>query len=382
MERKLTIIGTAHVSQKSVEEVIQTIEKERPEAVAVELCLKRYNALMGKREELDIREILRKGDFFLILLQLLLSYFQRKIGEEIKVRPGEEMLAAINKAREIGADVVLIDRDIAITFKRFWEKMSFFEKLKFFYYVLRGFKDKTGNVDEMLREDVVDLLIREFRKISPKAAEVLIDERDAIMAFNLKRALERYNNIVAVVGAGHKKGIVKWLQKDVDIAELTKVKKGKGLKIASILFAVLIFAFFLVVAIVAVELFYQAFLYWFLINGTLAAIGATFARAHPVSVAVAFFCAWFTSLNPFIAAGWLSGFSEAWIRKPTLNDVENLFKTEGLKEMWKNRFFRVILVAALTNLGSAIGTIYGSYYVLTNFGVDVAKIISKIFGSL
>ncbi|MEM4292378.1 MAG: TraB/GumN family protein, partial [Archaeoglobaceae archaeon] len=129
MEKKLIIIGTAHVSQKSVEEVVETIEKERPEAVAVELCPRRYNALLGKREEIDVKDVIKRGDFLLILLQLLLGYFQRKVGEELKVKPAEDMLSAIRKAQEIGADVILIDRDIAITFKRLWGKMSFFEKL-------------------------------------------------------------------------------------------------------------------------------------------------------------------------------------------------------------------------------------------------------------
>lgn len=379
MEKKLVIIGTAHVSQKSVKEVAEIIERERPKAVALELCPKRYSALLGKRDEVSVREVLKRGDFLLILLQLLLGYFQRKIGEETNVRPGEEMLTAIRKAREIGADVILIDRDVSITFKRLWGKMSFFEKLKFLYHVFRGFAERAENVDEMLREDVVEKLVREFRKISPKAAEVLIDERDAFMAFNLRKALERYDSIVAIVGAGHKKGILDWMQKDVDIEELMKVKEGRGIKIASILFAVFIVMFFLITAITAVELFYQAFLYWFLINGVLAAIGAVVARAHPISVTVAFLCAWFTSLNPLIAAGWLSGISEAWIRKPTLSDIEDIFKSKSLKEMWNNKFFRVICVAAFTNLGSAIGTIYGSYYILTNFGIDVAKIVSELF---
>lgn len=378
MEKRLVIIGTAHVSQKSVEEVVEIIERERPEAVAVELCPRRYSALIGKREEISVREVLRKGDFLLIFLQLLLGYFQKKVGEKTGVKPGEEMLAAVRKAQEVGADVVLIDRDIAITFRRLWDKMSFFEKLKFLYNVLRGFTDRV-EVDEMLREDVVEVLVREFRKISPKAAEVLIDERDAFMAFNLKKALERYNRVVAVVGAGHKKGILDWMQKDVDVAELMKIREEKGLKIISIVFATLIAAFFLITAFTAFELFYQAFLYWFLINGTLAAIGAIAARAHPVSVAVAFLCAWFTSLNPLIAAGWLSGISEAWIRKPTLSDIEKVFEGKSLREVWNNRFFRVVCVAAFTNVGSTVGTIYGSYYLLTNFGLDVAKIVSRLF---
>ncbi|MEM2191875.1 MAG: TraB/GumN family protein, partial [Archaeoglobaceae archaeon] len=127
MEKKLIIVGTAHVLQKSVEEVKAVIENEKPDAVAVELCPARYKALIGEREEVKVSEILKRGDFFLILLQLILGYFQRKMGEELKTKPGEEMLTAINKAKEVNADILLIDRDITITFKRLWGQMSFFE---------------------------------------------------------------------------------------------------------------------------------------------------------------------------------------------------------------------------------------------------------------
>ncbi|MEM1578845.1 MAG: TraB/GumN family protein [Archaeoglobaceae archaeon] len=377
MEKKLIILGTAHVSQKSVEEVREVIEKERPDAVAVELCIGRYKALMGERGEIDIRKVLKKGDFFLIVFQLLLSYFQRKIGKEMNIKPGEEMIAAIQKAREINADVLLIDRDIAITFKRLWNQMSFFEKLKFFYHMFRGFFAKDVEVEEILKEDVIDLLVKEFRKISPKAARILIDERDEYMAYNLRKAMERYNKIVAVVGAGHKKGIADAIWRDVKIDELLKIPENKTVKILFLGFLALIILFFAITAFLAIEILYKVFIYWFLINGILAAIGAIIARAHPFAVLSAFFCAWLTSLNPFIAAGWVSGAVEAWIRKPTLGDIENVFKAETLKEMINNKFFRVILVAALTNLGSMIGTIYAGYYIFTNFGVDLMKIISE-----
>ncbi|MEM4575108.1 MAG: TraB/GumN family protein [Archaeoglobaceae archaeon] len=379
MEKSLIIIGTAHVSQKSVEEVKEVIEKERPDAVALEICPRRYQALLGKRDDVDVRDVLKRGDIFPILLQILLSYFQRKIGKEMKVRPGEEVLVAIQKAREIGADVLLIDRDIAITFKRLWERMSIFEKLKFFYHIFRSFFTKDLDVNEMLKEDTIDLLVKEFRKISPKAAEVLIDERDAYMAFNLKKALEKYKKVVAVVGAGHKKGIMNWLQKEVDVNDLLTVKEGKALKYAFLFLSFLILGIFSITLLLSLELLYKIFLYWFLINGILAALGAALARAHPLSILTAFLCAWFTSLNPLIAAGWLSGLVEAWIRKPSMKDVEELFKSEKVGELMKNKFFRVIMVAAFTNLGSMIGTIYGSYYILTNFGINIANLFERIF---
>ena len=378
MEKKLIIIGTAHVLQKSVEEVRTVIENEKPEAVAVELCPARYRALMGERDEVRVTEILKRGDFFLILIQLLLGYFQRKMGEEMNTKPGEEMLEAIKKAKEIDADILLIDRDITITFKRLWQRMSLWEKLKFIYYILRGSFAEDIDAEEILKEDVIDLLVREFRKISPKAAKVLIDERDEFMAYNLLRAMEKYNKVVAVVGAGHKRGIMEAMQRGVqDPSKLVEVRQGKALKWIGIAFVAVVLCFFFVTALFATELLSKVFLYWFLINGILAASGALLARAHPFSVISAFLCAWLTSLNPFLAAGWISGAVEAWIRKPAMKDVEDVFKANSLKDMLNNKFFRVILVAALTNLGSTIGTIYGGYYILTHFGVDVVKEIAE-----
>ncbi len=385
-EKRLIIVGTAHVSKKSVEEVREVIENERPDAVAVELCPRRYHALVhGQREEVSIAEIIKSGNVFMLIFQLILAYFQRKVGEETGVKPGGEMLAAIQKAREVGADVILIDRDIGVTFKRFWQKLSFFEKIKLIVHLIRSSfsGEEDIEVDEMLEEDVLDMLVKEFRKISPNAARVLIDERDVYMAANLLNALSRYNKIVAVVGAGHRKGIENALLKlkdnPVELRGLEDVKSGRNyLKIFMGAFTALIIATFVLIATsLNTEVLIRAFLYWFLINGILSAIGAAIARGHPLSIITAFLCAWMTSLNPMIAAGWVSGLVEAWIRKPTVEDFSKLVEADSFREMLRNRFFRVLLVAALTNVGSMIGTIYGGWYILSTFGVDVAKVVGE-----
>jgi len=384
-EKKLIIVGTAHVSKKSVEEVRELIEKERPDAVAVELCPSRYHALVhGQREEISIANVIKSGNVFMLIFQLILAYFQRRVGEETGVKPGSEMLTAIEKAREVGADVILIDRDIGVTFKRFWQKLSFFEKMRLIVHLIKSsFSGEDIEVDEMLEEDVLDMLVREFRKISPNAAKVLIDERDIYMAANLLNALSRYNKIVAVVGAGHRKGIENALLKlknsPVDLRELEEVKRGRNyLKIFMGAFTALIIATFILIATsLNAEVLIRAFIYWFLINGILSAIGAAIARGHPLSIITAFLCAWMTSLNPMIAAGWVSGLVEAWIRKPTVEDFSKLVEADSFREMLRNRFFRVLLVAALTNVGSMIGTIYGGWYILTTFGVDVAKVVGE-----
>ena len=379
----IILVGTAHVSKKSIEEVKEIIENVKPQAVAVELCYKRFLALTQKKpQEISVVDVIKKGDVALVLFQMLLSYFQRKIGEEYGVKPGEEMLAAIEKAREIGADVLLIDRDIAITFKRFWNSLSIFEKVKLVFHMLKGlFGDEEIDVDEMLKEDILERLVKEFRDIAPSAAKVLIDERDAYMAARLIEASERYEKIVAVVGAGHKKGIEKYLKNPEllpDIRELEKVKESKFniLKVAS--FAIIAFVILTFIAVLATmnsEMIIKAFLYWFLINGVLSAIGALIAGGHPLSALAAFLSAWLTSLNPMIAAGWVSGIVEAKIRKPTSQDLEELTRAESLRELMRNKVFRILLVAALTNVGSMIGTIYGAYVIMHLTGINIPEII-------
>jgi pheromone shutdown-related protein TraB len=383
-EKKLIIVGTAHVSQKSIEDVERVIEVEKPDAVAVELCPRRFKALFeGIRDEVSVTDVIKSGNVFLLLFQFILAYFQRKVGEEYGIKPGAEMIAAIEKAREVGADIILIDRDIGITFTRFWQKLTFFEKIKFLFHLKSTFSGEEIEIDEMLEEDVLDLLMKEFRDISPNAARVLIDERDLYMAANLVNAMARYNKVVAVVGAGHRKGIEKAIQRlkdiPVDLRELEEVKKGRSaLKILSGVFAAILIATFVLIATsLNTEVLISAFLFWFFINGVLSAVGAALARGHPLSVLTAFLCSWMTSLNPMIAAGWVSGIVEAWIRKPTVDDLSKLAEASNFNEMLSNNFFRVLLVAALTNVGSMIGTIYGGWYILTTFGVDVAEVLAQ-----
>jgi len=380
--KKIVLVGTAHVSEKSIEDVARVIENEKPDAVAVELDFKRLKALKGEREEINLVEVIRKGNVSLLLFQLILSSFQKRIGKETGIAPGKEMITAMEKAREIGADVLLIDRDIAITMKRLWARLSFFEKIKLFYYILRGFfEDEEIEIDELLKKDVLDVIIEEFRKLSPKTAEILVDERDAFMAFNLLKALERYNRIVAVVGAGHKEGIEKFIKNPEsipDIKEMLETRRGRIslFKVfgAFVTFAV-IFLLFSILVYSGTEKFISAFVFWFLANGILAALFAGIAGGHPLSILTAFLIAWLTSLSPVLAAGWFSGIVEFILRKPTQKDIEEMLNAGSLKDVYRNKAFRVLLVAAMTNIGSMIGTFYGIWYLSTHYGIDIKEAI-------
>ena len=386
--KKVVIVGTAHVSPRSIKEVEETIENIKPQAVAVELCSRRYMALKGEKQDVPVVDAIKRGEAHLLLFQLLLSYFQRKIGEEYGVKPGEDMLAAVKKAEEIGADVLLIDRDISITFRRFWSSLSLFEKFKIVYHLVKGFFISDDvDIEKMLEEDVLDAIVKEFRDIAPSAAETLIDERDAFMAANILAALKKYDSIVVVVGAGHKKGIEKHLSNPETIPpinELLQVKKGISLtKIAGYtIFLIVLLVFAAVISTLNTALILKAFIYWFLINGILAALGAAIARAHPLSVLAAFCSAWLTSLNPAIAAGWVSGIVEAWKRGPTTKDIEELSKVNSLSELMRNRIFRILLVAALTNVGSVAGTLIGLHYVVQLTGVNIAEVLKNCISSI
>ncbi len=364
---RIILVGTAHVSDKSVAEVNEVIEREKPDIVAVELDRARYQALKGEEEvrEINVRELLSEGRLYHFLIHWFLAYIQKKIGTDAGVKPGAEMLAAIEKAEKTGARVALIDRDIRITLGRFWSKMSFFEKLKLSFSLLGaslGFGTKEIDLDTVTDEDVVTQLIAELRKLAPSAASVLIDERDAFMA---KKLLEISGEgcVVAVVGAGHREGIQRYLdapESVPSIEELTTLpKKGfswfKAATIAIIAMIVGMLAL-LVLGGYPLEKLLTAMLYLFIAQGILSAVGVLVARGHPFSALTAFGLAWFGFLHPFLAVGWLAGLVEAHFRPPTTEDFRTIMKAETVTELMQNKLFRIILVAGLANLGSMMGT--------------------------
>lgn len=365
---EIILVGTAHVSDKSIAEVNEVINKEKPDIVAVELDKGRYNALRGEEEtrEINIKELLSGGKFYYFLLHWLLAYVQKKIGADTGVKPGAEMLSAIEKAEESGARVALIDRDIQITLGRFWNKMSFFEKLKLFGSLIGatlGFGTEDIDIDTVTNEDVVTQLISELRKMAPSAASVLLDERDAFMAKNLLD-ISKDGRVVAVIGAGHREGIQRYLDNPESIPpieELTTIPKKRFSWFKATIVGLLAMIIGMVALLifsggVSVSTLLTALLYLFVTQGILSAVGVLIARGHPLSVLTALSLAWFGFLHPFLAVGWLAGLVEAHFRPPTSEDFRTIMKTETIKELMQNRLFRILLVAGLANLGSMLGT--------------------------
>jgi pheromone shutdown-related protein TraB len=377
---EIIIIGTAHVSEKSVQEVTKAIEDTKPDIVAVELCPARYKALTGQEEETEIKisELLSGGRLYFFLVQWFLAYIQKKIGDEMGVKPGSEMLAAIEAAKRTGARVALVDRDVGITIQRFWSAMGFLDKVKLIGSLIPaafGWGKEEIDIDTITEEDIVSQMISEFRKISPKAANVLLDERDAFLARNLV-SLSKQGRVLAVVGAGHREGIARHLAHPEDIPALEGLneKPAKKITFTRILGVVVSLLILATIGLVLVKAqssqsLLLAFAIWFIVTGGLSALGVVLARGHPLSALTALMVAWMTTLNPFVAAGWFAGMVEAWKQKPTVADLKRLAQANSFEQMMQNRLFKVILVASLANLGAMAGTFIGIYIIWQRLGL-------------
>jgi len=375
----IILVGTAHVSKKSMEEVKETIEKFKPDIVAVELCKRRYQSLTDKDkwENTPVTSLLKSNNAYFMLAQTFLSSIQRKLGKEYGVEPGAEMLTAIKEAEKHNSEIALIDRDISVTLKRAWKKMGFREKIKVtweFIKAIVGYEEEEMDeidLEKLMDQDLITELMEEFSEIAPTVVDVLIDERDKYIAKKILDSSKK-GRVVAVVGAGHVKGITAYLKKkelNVDLAELEYVPKKKFNVFKTVGYAVpVIFAFLIGYAFFTkgLNVATTMFLYWFLINGVFSAIGTIIARAHPLSVITAFFAAPITSLNPAIAAGWVAGYVEAKYRTPLVKDFRELSKIDSLRDFWKNRVIKLLMVVAFANLGSVIGTVIAFPY-LTRF---------------
>lgn len=377
---EIIVVGTAHVSEKSVQEVVSKIEEVRPDIVAVELCPARYRALTGQEEakEIKIGELLSGGKLYFFLVQLFLAYTQRKIGDEMGVKPGSEMLAAIETAKRTGARVALVDRDVGITIQRFWSAMGFWGKVKLAGSLIPaaigwGGKEEI-DIDSITQEDIVTQMIGEFRKISPGAANALVDERDAFLARNLI-LLSKQGRVLAVVGAGHREGIARHLAHPEDIPAMEGLvekpkKKITFVRVLGVLVSLLILAIagLVLVAAQSSQNGLLAIAIWFVATGGLSALGVILAGGHPLSALAALMVAWLTTLIPFIAAGWIAGMVEAWKIKPTVADLKRLALADSFGQMRQNRFGKVIMVTVLSNLGAMAGIVL-AYIIFQKMGL-------------
>jgi len=385
---EIRIIGTAHVSAKSTDEVRVAIDEFHPDIVAVELDQARYLALKRQAPDPTITDVLEVKNFNQLLIQWLLSYLQRKIGVDVGVEPGAEMKAAITEAEQRGLQVELIDRDIKLTLLRFWQSLGIFGKIRLFYALIMSIAEidevEANDIEELKNQSVLDAVVEEFRKFSPNGARALIDERDAFIAYNLIRLRgQQEGRILAVVGAGHVQGISHYLDAPVTLPPFESLtKQPKTVPWATILgFAVTVLFLLLIAAIgfsgVGLNILFNALLFWVIIHGILAATFTIIAGGHPYSALTCFCIAWMTSLNPLLHAGWVAAIVEAKVRKPPITDFRKIYESESVSEMLRIPLFKVVLVAALANLGSLLGTILYFIFIFPVLGIDPVVIISS-----
>lgn len=360
--KDITLIGTAHVSEESADLVAAVIEEERPETVCVELCESRYQAMrQGNRwKETDLIKVIREKKAFLLLSNLMLASFQKKIGKKLGIKPGAEMLRAMEAAEEVGAQIHLADRDIRTTLSRAWRLMGLWTKMKLLVQLVTSFGDvgsiEKEDIEKMKEKDVLETLLAELGDLLPELRRVLIDERDLYLTEKIRTAPGR--RIVAVVGAGHVPGIQKHWSEPVDIAAL-EVLPPKGKLIGVLKWGIPVLVIGLIIAgffMAGTDAGSHMIKWWILANAVFAGIGAAAALAHPLTVLTALAASPITSLNPMIAAGWVAGLVEVFLRKPKVKDFEQLPEDIGsVKGFWRNKITRILLIVVLTNMGSSLG---------------------------
>jgi len=365
-DKKIFLIGTAHISDESIELVRKTILEEKPDFVAVELCQQRYDALLNikKWDQTEIDEVIKSGKTHMFFMQLLLANFQKKLGDSVGIKPGSEMMEAIKIAEMNGIKIALVDRDIKITLKRALGLIPMTEKAKLVFSIIEGILVDTEISKELLEKlkerDIFNELMEDLAREIPSIKKILIDERDLYIANKILNIDGK--KIVAVVGAGHLEGIKKSLESlyisKSDIEKLEEVPKEKntlryiGYIFIIAFFALLIWGFYAKGTDMAIKMFSM----WFWLHGILAALGVMLAMGHPLTVIITFFAAPFTALHPGIAAGWVAGLVELKMRKPMVMDFENLMKMKKIRDYWNNRVTRIFLIIIFANIGGSIAT--------------------------
>jgi pheromone shutdown-related protein TraB len=364
-DTKIILIGTAHVSRDSAQLVTDTIEAETPDTVCVELCPTRLSAIRDtdRWRNMDIIKIIKEKKSLMLFMNLLLASFQKKIADKFDIRPGQEMINAVEAAEKIDAEVVPADRDIQITLSRVWRGMGMWAKIKLLTSMVFSFGSandiQEADIEKMKQEDILQTLLADVKKFHPIIEQVLIDERDQYLAQRIGSA--EGNCIVAVVGAAHVPGIKKYLASGNarSLSSLNQVPPPGSLgKILKWLIPGLILVLFAVgFAMEGKDAGTDMIWIWLAANGIFAGLGAILALAHPYTIISAVLAAPLTSLNPMIAAGWVSGLVEACARKPKVRDLEAIPKDiVSFKGFWRNNVTRILLVVIFTNLGSSIGT--------------------------
>ncbi len=370
--KEYILIGTAHVSKHSAEQVKEVIDAEQPDSVCVELDEQRYQSITegSKWKEMDIIQVIKEKKASLLLMNLAISSFQNRMADQFGIKAGQEMIQGIESAKAAGAKLVLADRNIQITFARIWGNLGLKGKSLLLSQVVASIFSKDTITEEelekMKNQDTINAILNEFTDSFPRLKKPLIDERDQYLAQKIKDAPGE--KIVAVLGAAHVPGIKEEIKKEQDMAKLTErppksnVPKIIGWSIPVFILAIIAYTFFANPSAGLAQT-----ISWIIWNGSLSALGAAIAMGHPLTILTAFVAAPITSLNPLLAAGWFAGLTQAYIRRPNVRDFETLSEDVfSVKGFWRNKVSRILLIVVLSNLGSSLGTFIG--------GADVIRV--------
>ncbi|MFG6668513.1 TraB/GumN family protein [Halomonas sp. HNIBRBA4712] len=371
-ETRYTLLGTAHVSAESADDVTRLLDSGAFDAVAIELCDARHQSMTNPDAmgEQDLFQVFKQGKAGMVAASLALGAFQQRIAEQSGIQPGAEMRAAVTASQTHRLPLLMIDRDVGVTLKRIYRNVPWWQRMSLFTGLIGSVmsrQDVSKEEIEKLKEgDMLEATFSEFAAESESLYTPLIRERDRYMALRLaeQAPVGRYKNVLVVIGAGHLKGTAEHLEAPLpeepatERAALEHTPPPSRLwKALPWLITALVITGFAIGFSRNTELGWQLVLEWFLINGILSGGATIVALAHPVTVISTFFAAPLTSLNPTIGAGFVAAGVELYMRKPKVRDFSSLrHDVTALKGWWKNRVSRTLLVFILATLGSAVGT--------------------------
>ncbi len=368
---RITLLGTAHVSRASADKVRELLTTTAYDSVAVELCPSRYNAMVDPDSlaKMDLFKVMREGKVLMVVASLALGAYQQRLAEQFGIEPGQEMREAIKAARDGHRPVLLIDREIGVTLRRVAHNVSWWKRLGLMAGLMASILSRQEvdekEIERLKEGDVLESTFAQFADQQRDLYDPLIDERDRYMAARLREEVQRegHEDVLAVVGAGHVRGVSGYLTDSREdprqtIARLDEVPAGsRWPRLIPWLIVGLVLLGFGIGFSRSPELGLQLLTDWVLINGTLSALGALIAAAHPLTVLTAFIAAPITSLNPTIGAGMVTAAVEIFLRKPSVGDFMRLRgDTTSVKGWWGNRVSRILLVFMFSTLGSAAGT--------------------------
>jgi len=374
----ITLLGTAHVSRKSAEEVQELINSDTYDVVAVELCPSRHQALSNPEQlaKMDLMQVLRQGKASMVIANLAMGAYQQRLAEQFGIEPGAEMRAAMQASDEKELPLVLIDREIGTTLKRTAHNLPWWKRWTLLSGLLLSLVSKDDieeeEIENLKQGDILENTFAEFAHDRKDLYLPLIAERDTYMAARLLQAAHEHpgKKILAILGAGHLKGIQSEIN-NIEDAESTieqldvLPQKSRLPRLLPWIIVLLVLAGFYLGFSRSSTLGWQLVLDWVLINGTLSAIGALLAAAHPGTILTAFVAAPLTSLNPTIGAGMVTGAAELMLRKPEVGDFAKLkHDTTHLRGWWRNRVSRTLLVFLFSTIGSAIGTYLAGFRII------------------